>query len=82
MAPAARNDIGSLVAYLGALEAECVVPLANSLGDELVRVHDPDIALEARVDGATPEPRVRRDGSAHTLHPELQSHTPSSCSSA
>ncbi|MFB8001036.1 AMP-binding protein [Nocardia sp. NPDC056000] len=70
VALAARNDIGSLVAYLGALEAGCAVLLTGSVSDEMLRVYDPDIVVESG-DGAIPEPRLRRTGSAHTLHPEL-----------
>ncbi|MRH88490.1 AMP-binding protein [Nocardia sp. SYP-A9097] len=79
VALAARNDIGSLVAYLGALEAGCAVLLTGSVSDEMLRVYDPDIVIESD-DSAIepgpdslgiPEPRWRRTGSAHTLHPEL-----------
>ncbi|UFS98771.1 AMP-binding protein [Nocardia huaxiensis] len=68
---AARNDIGSLIAYLGALEAGCAVLLTGSVSDELLRTYDPDIVLKARDDAEVPEPRLRRAGSAHELHPEL-----------
>lgn len=71
VALAARNDIGSLVAYLGALEAGCVVLLTGSITDELVRVYDPDIVIESDHEGGMPQPRWRRTGSAHTLHPDL-----------
>ncbi|MEV6772198.1 AMP-binding protein [Nocardia sp. NPDC051030] len=71
VALSARNDIGSLVAYLGALEAGCVVLLTGSIGDELVRLYDPDIIIEPGDGDGIPEPRWRRTGSAHTLHPEL-----------
>ncbi|WP_067562752.1 AMP-binding protein [Nocardia acidivorans] len=70
VALAARNDLGSLVAYLGALEAGCAVLLTGSVGDEMLRVYDPDIVIEAGA-GPIPEPRWRRTGSAHELHPEL-----------
>ncbi|WP_306364809.1 AMP-binding protein [Nocardia sp. CC227C] len=71
VALAARNDIGSLVAYLGALEAGCAVLLTETVTEELVDIYDPDVVIAATADGSTPAPLVRRDGSAHTLHPEL-----------
>ncbi|WP_052372032.1 AMP-binding protein [Nocardia otitidiscaviarum] len=71
VALAARNDIGSLVAYLGALEAGCAVLLTETVTAELIDSYDPDVIITATADGSTPEPVVRRDGSAHTLHPEL-----------
>ncbi|WP_330181124.1 AMP-binding protein [Nocardia sp. NBC_01503] len=70
VALAARNDIGSLVAYLGALEAGCAVLLTGSVTDEILRVYDPDIVIAAGAE-PIPEPRWRRTGSAHELHPEL-----------
>ncbi|WP_067689718.1 AMP-binding protein [Nocardia jejuensis] len=70
VALAARNDIGSLVAYLGALEAGCAVLLSASITEEMLRVHDPDIVIESGA-GPIPEPRLRRTGAAHTLHPDL-----------
>ncbi|MCP9618560.1 AMP-binding protein [Nocardia otitidiscaviarum] len=71
VALAARNDIGSLVAYLGALEAGCTVLLTETVTAELIDSYDPDVVITATADGSTPDPLVRRDGSAHTLHPEL-----------
>lgn len=71
VALAARNDIGSLIAYLGALEAGCAVLLTGSVTDELVEVYDPDVVIDATDTDTTPQPRARRTGSAHTLHPDL-----------
>ncbi|NNH69406.1 AMP-binding protein [Nocardia uniformis] len=71
VALAARNDFGSLIAYLGALEAGCAVLLTGSVTAELIDVYDPDLVIEATQDGSTPRPHPRRTGSAHTLHPEL-----------
>lgn len=65
VALAARNDIDSLVAYLGALSAGCVVLLAAEITNELLATYDPDVVI----DGDTPE--VRRAVSAHRLHPDL-----------
>ncbi|PXX59227.1 acyl-CoA synthetase (AMP-forming)/AMP-acid ligase II [Nocardia tenerifensis] len=65
VALAARNDLPSLVAYLGALDAGCVVLLTAEVTGELLSTYDPDVVIE---DGA---PRVLRETSAHTLHPEL-----------
>lgn len=66
---AARNDIDSLVAYLGALSAGHPVLLApgqNAMSvASLTTAYDPDVV----VSGA--EIAHRRDGSAHQLHPEL-----------
>ncbi|MFQ6392715.1 AMP-binding protein [Nocardia sp. KC 131] len=64
VALAARNDIGSLVAYLGALSAGCVVLLAAEITEELLGAYDPDV-----VDAG--EPIARRVHSAHDLHPDL-----------
>ncbi|WP_282784175.1 AMP-binding protein, partial [Nocardia sp. CC201C] len=71
VALAVRNDIGSLVAYLGALEAGCAVLLTETVTAQLIDSYDPDVVITATADGSTPDPVVRRDGSAHTLHPEL-----------
>ncbi|MFI6166743.1 AMP-binding protein [Nocardia sp. NPDC051052] len=65
VALAARNDLPSLVGYLGALSAGCVVLLTAAVTDELVATYDPDVVVE---DG---RPDVRRETSAHPLHPEL-----------
>ncbi|WP_174187666.1 AMP-binding protein [Nocardia barduliensis] len=65
VALAARNDLASLVAYLGALSAGCVVLLAEEITAELRETYDPDVIVDA---GHT---RVVREQSAHRLHPEL-----------
>ncbi|MBF6167711.1 AMP-binding protein [Streptomyces gardneri] len=65
VALAARNDLASLVAYLGALSAGCVVLLAEKITAELRDTYDPDVLVEA---GRT---RVVRENSAHRLHPDL-----------
>lgn len=65
VALAARNDLASLVAYLGALSAGCVVLLTAEVTTELLTTYDPDVVIE---DGAT---HVRRETSSHTLHPDL-----------
>ncbi|WP_063917315.1 AMP-binding protein [Nocardia niwae] len=65
VAIAARNDLASLVAYLGALSAGCVVLLAEQITAELRDTYDPDIIVE---DGRT---RVLRERSARDLHPDL-----------
>ncbi|MFD0363150.1 AMP-binding protein [Nocardia sp. GCM10030253] len=65
VALAARNDIDSLVAYLGALSAGCVVLLAAEVTEELLDTYDPDVVVDAGV------PLPRRSGSAHDLHPDL-----------
>ncbi|MFD6162720.1 AMP-binding protein [Nocardia sp. NPDC060256] len=65
VALAARNDLASLVGYLGALSAGCVVLLTAAVTDELVRTYDPDVVIEHG------RPDVRRETSAHTLHPDL-----------
>ncbi|MFI9503068.1 AMP-binding protein [Nocardia sp. NPDC052566] len=61
----ARNDLDSLVAYLGALAAGCVVLLAGDLSAELMRTYDPDIVI----DGGSPV--IRRARPKHRLHPDL-----------
>lgn len=65
VALAARNDLASLVAYLGALDAGCVVLLTERITAELRETYDPDVLIE--------EGRVRavREHSAHRLHPDL-----------
>ncbi|WP_280490945.1 AMP-binding protein [Nocardia asiatica] len=65
VALAARNDLASLVAYLGALSAGCAVLLTGEITAELREVYDPDVIVDA---GHT---RVVREDSAHSLHPEL-----------
>ncbi|WP_433655497.1 AMP-binding protein [Nocardia sp. CA-128927] len=65
VALAARNDLPSLVGYLGALSAGCVVLLTAAVTDELRTTYDPDVVIE---DGNA---QVRRETSAHTLHPDL-----------
>ncbi|WP_067709604.1 AMP-binding protein [Nocardia yamanashiensis] len=71
VALSARNDIGSLVAYLGALHAGCAVLLTGSITDELLRVYDPDVVVESGDTDGIPQARARRAGSAHVLHPDL-----------
>lgn len=59
------QDIDSVVEYLGALAADQVVLVAGSHADALVEAWDPDVV-------AGPTGRdVRRDESAHELHPDL-----------
>lgn len=65
VALAAGNDLGSLVAYLGALDAGCVVLLTEELTGELGATYDPDVVVEG---GRVVSERAR---SAHRLHPEL-----------
>lgn len=65
------NDLGSLVAYLGALAAGCVVLLTGPGADGPIAAYDPDIVIEASPDGGIPVPDVRREQSAHVLHPDL-----------
>lgn len=64
VALAARNDIDSLVAYLGALSAGCVVLLTAEVTGELLATYDPDVVIDGDVE-------VRRETSAHRLHPDL-----------
>ncbi|WP_373291920.1 AMP-binding protein [Nocardia pneumoniae] len=65
VALAARNDLASLVAYLGALSAGCVVLLTGEITAELRATYDPDVVIEAG------RAEVVRESSAHRLHPEL-----------
>ncbi|RJO68448.1 AMP-dependent synthetase [Nocardia panacis] len=65
VAIAARNDLESLVAYLGTLAAGGVALLAERITDELVAVYDPDVV----VDGGFRQ--IRHGLSRHALHPEL-----------
>ncbi|WP_328400322.1 AMP-binding protein [Nocardia sp. NBC_00403] len=65
VALAARNDIDSLVAYLGALSTGSVVLLAAEITEELLDTYDPDVVVDA---GA---PVSRRAKSGHDLHPDL-----------
>ncbi len=61
----AGNDIDSLVAYLGALDAGCAVLLTGELTSELTATYDPDVIIDrGRV-------VVNREHSAHRLHPDL-----------
>ncbi|MBC7302272.1 MAG: AMP-binding protein [Nocardia sp.] len=61
----AGNDLGSLVAYLGALDAGCAVLLTGELTGELTATYDPDVIIDrGRI-------VVNRAQSAHRLHPEL-----------
>ncbi|MEV0060935.1 AMP-binding protein [Nocardia sp. NPDC050718] len=61
----AGNDLDSLVAYLGALDAGCVVLLTGELSGELAAIYDPDVVLDhGRIVTERAEP-------AHELHPEL-----------
>lgn len=62
-----RNDIATLVHYLGALAAGHVVlpvPAGRDHAD-LVDTYDPDVVIDA--DG----PHIRRHGSVHDLHDDL-----------
>ncbi|MFE7743791.1 AMP-binding protein [Nocardia sp. NPDC057455] len=65
VALAARNDLASLVAYLGALSAGCVVLLTEKITGELRDAYDPDVLVE---EGRA---RMVRETSAHRLHPDL-----------
>lgn len=69
---AATNDVGSLVAYLAALQAghpAMLVPGDNpSHVDALVDCYDPDVVVQPASSG---EPDVRRPTSVHDLHPDL-----------
>ncbi|MGW4766582.1 AMP-binding protein [Nocardia sp. NPDC004278] len=60
----ARNDIDSLVAYLGALSAGCVVLLTAEMTSELLATYDPDVVIDGDVE-------IRRETSTHRLHPDL-----------
>ncbi|MET9212831.1 MULTISPECIES: AMP-binding protein [unclassified Nocardia] len=61
----AGNDLDSLVAYLGALDAGCVVLLTGELSGELAGIYDPDVVVDhGRIVTERAEP-------AHELHPEL-----------
>ncbi|MFD6454036.1 AMP-binding protein, partial [Nocardia sp. NPDC060220] len=61
----AGNDLDSLVAYLGALDAGCAVLLTGELTGELAATYDPDVIIDR---GRVIANRAR---SAHRLHPEL-----------
>ncbi|WP_225727591.1 MULTISPECIES: AMP-binding protein [unclassified Nocardia] len=65
VALAVRNDLDSLVAYLGALAAGCAVLLTAEITDELMRIYDPDVVRDG---GVT---RIRRTVTKHRLHPDL-----------
>ncbi|BCI52648.1 AMP-dependent synthetase [Mycolicibacterium litorale] len=62
-----RNDLPTLVHYLGALAGgHVVLPVAAERGhDELVDTYDPDVVVDG--DGL----HIRRAGSAHALHDDL-----------
>ncbi|GGK37782.1 AMP-binding protein [Nocardia camponoti] len=65
VAVVARNDVDSLVAYLGALRAGCVVLLTGDLSGDVRATYDPDVIVEfGRVVFARPDAK-------HDLHPEL-----------
>ena len=66
----AGSCTASLVAYLGALAADCPVLLLPAEGSaDLSRTYDPDVVLHA--DGGRVTVQERRAESAHVLHPEL-----------
>ncbi len=67
----AGRDVASLVAYLGALAAECPVLLLPPGGGDaaLSHAYDPDVVL--RADGVRVAVQERRAVSAHVLHPAL-----------
>lgn len=73
VAVAARNDVGSLVAYLGALAGGHAVLLLPGdkpeAADALVAAWDPDVVLRGRGDDVVLD--ERRPGTAHDLHPDL-----------
>ncbi|MCM6775536.1 hypothetical protein NDR87_15330 [Nocardia sp. CDC159] len=56
VALAARNDVGSLVAYLGALNAGCVVLLTEATDETRLGTYDPDVVIEATAGGGVPTP--------------------------
>jgi acyl-CoA synthetase (AMP-forming)/AMP-acid ligase II len=62
-----RNDLSSLVHYLGALAGDNVVlPMSPGRGHSAVlRAYDPDVVIDG--EGI----HVRRQDSAHRLHPDL-----------
>ena len=61
-----RNDVDSVVEYLGALAADQVVLLcAAGARDAIAAAYDPDVVVAG---GARD---WRREGSAHDLHPDL-----------
>ncbi|WP_207619689.1 AMP-binding protein [Nocardioides sp. IC4_145] len=65
---AAGNDLGTVVAHLGALAVGHVVLLTADRDEsvaELVAAYDPDVVVRG---GRVEE---RREGSAHDLHPDL-----------
>lgn len=62
------NSIDFIVTYLAALAAECPVLVVNACArDALVAAWDPDIVVDASTDHVD----VRRESSAHDLHPNL-----------
>ncbi|MGQ4598483.1 AMP-binding protein [Nocardia sp. R6R-6] len=65
VALAPRNDLASLVAYLGALSAGCVVLLTEAITAQLRATYDPDVVIESG------HAHVVRETSAHRLHPDL-----------
>jgi acyl-CoA synthetase (AMP-forming)/AMP-acid ligase II len=71
----ATSDIGSLVAYLAALQSRHPVLLAapGAAAERLIEAYDPDtVAVASALDrDARPVVRHRRAGSAHQLHPQL-----------
>lgn len=75
VAVAARNDVGSLVAYLGALAGGHVVLLVPGDKPEaagaLVAAWDPDAVLRSDAAGDDVVLDERRVGTAHELHPDL-----------
>lgn len=66
----AANRIEALVAYLGAMRGGHVVLLLPPGGttDQVVDAYDPDVIAGS---GAAWEPVARRDGTRHSLHPDL-----------
>ncbi|WP_199422466.1 AMP-binding protein [Actinotalea solisilvae] len=76
VAVAALNDVGSLVAYLGALAGGHAVLLLPGdkpeAVDALVAAWDPDVVLRGRdAPGDDVVLDERRPGTAHDLHPDL-----------
>ncbi|MEV0292095.1 AMP-binding protein [Nocardia sp. NPDC050710] len=60
-----RNDLDSLVTYLGALSAECAVLLGAEITGELLATYDPDVVVDSG------RAVIRHETAAHELHPEL-----------
>ena len=76
VAVAVRNDVASLVAYLGAVRGGHAVLLLGADGAghaPVVAAYDPDVVLRAAGPGPDDDVALdeRRPGTAHDLHPDL-----------